>query len=107
MSYSISQVGDRATITAPEYVVGANKEKLRQLTLDAMEHDARHFVVDLAPVLYIDSAALGTLVALSQKIHEKKGTIRLVHLSPDLRTLFQLTRLGTCFDDFDGGPSAA
>ena len=55
MSYSISQVGDKATITAPEYVVGANKEKLRQLTLDAMEHDARHFVVDLAPVVTLEA----------------------------------------------------
>jgi len=107
MSFSINQVGDRATITAPQYVVGSNKEKLKELTLDAMEHDARHFVVDLASASYIDSAALGTLVALSKRIHEKSGTIRLVHLSPDLQTLFQLTRLGTYFDDFDGGPSAA
>jgi len=107
MSFSISQVGDRATVTAPQYLVGSNKEKLKQLTLDAMERDAKHFVVDLASASYIDSAALGTLVALSNRIHEKSGTIRLVNLSPDIRSLFHLTRLETCFDDFDGDPSAA
>jgi anti-anti-sigma factor len=107
MTFSISQVGDTATITVQGYIVGSNRERLRELTLDAMEHEARHFVVDLASALYIDSAALGTLVALSKQIHEKSGTIRLVHLSRDLRTLFQLTRLATCFDDSDGGPSAA
>ena len=107
MPFSVTRLDDKVTIRLPEWLITTNKAELRQLALDALENGARRFTVDLSDTTYIDSSGLGTLVAVSKKIHEQRGKIRLVHLSDDVNTLLRLTKLGSCFDDFDGGPSAA
>jgi len=107
MPFSVTRLDDQVTIRLPEWLITANKGELRQLALDALEDGARRFTVDLSDTIYIDSSGLGTLVGLSKKIHDQRGDIRLIHLSDDVSTLFRLTRLGSYFDDFDGGPSAA
>jgi anti-sigma B factor antagonist len=107
MPFSITRLDDKVTIRLPEWLITVNKGELRQLALDALEHGARRFTVDLSDTVYIDSSGLGTLVAVSKKIREERGDIRLVHLSHDMATLFRLTRLDSYFDGFDGGPSAA
>lgn len=107
MPFSITRLDDTVTIRLPEWLVTANKGELRQLALEALEDGARRFTVDLSDTIYIDSSGLGTLVGISKQVHEQRGHIRLVHLSEDVNTLFRLTRLGSYFDGFDGGPSAA
>jgi anti-sigma B factor antagonist len=107
MPFSVTRLDDQVTIRLPEWLITANKGELRQLALDALDDGARRFTVDLSDTIYIDSSGLGTLVGLSKKIHEERGDIQLVHLSDDVSTLFRLTRLGSYFDGFDSGPSAA
>jgi len=107
VNFSITTIRDRATIHVHERIVETNKIELRELALDALDHGAKHFVVDLAQADYIDSSGLGTLVMLTKRIHEGGGDIRLRHVNADLRTLFQLTKLEGFFDGFDGGPPAA
>ena len=107
MPFSVTRLNDTVTIRLPEWLITANKGELRQLALEALERGARRFTMDLSDTTFIDSSGLGTLVAVSNKVHEQSGRIHLVHLSDDVSTLFRLTNLGSCFDDFDGGPSAA
>lgn len=107
MSYSISRIADRATIRVHGRIVASNQAQLRQLVLEALDDEVRHFVVDFDRADYIDSSGLGALVVLSKKIHEQGGDVRLAHLSRDLRTLFRLTELEAYFDGFGDGPPAA
>ena len=107
MPFSVTRLDDKVTIRLPEWLITANRGELRQLALDALEDGARRFTVDLSDTTYIDSSGLGALVAVSKRIHEQRGRIRLLHPSEDVRSLLRLTNLDSCFDDFDGGPTAA
>lgn len=70
------------------------------MVLDAMEQGARTVVVDFADASYIDSSGLGALVSLSRRLRDAGGDLRLVGLSDELRTLFELTRLDALFPLF-------
>jgi len=107
MSFSFSRLDDDVVIRVPEWLIAANNDELRELALAALDDGVRRFTVDLSSTIYIDSSGLGALVGVSKRIHEKRGHIRLVHLSDDISTLFRLTKLDSYFDGLDGGPSAA
>ncbi len=70
------------------------------MVLDAMEQGARTVVVDFTDASYIDSSGLGALVSLSRRLRDAGGDLRLVGLSDELRTLFELTRLDALFPLF-------
>ncbi|MCI0347504.1 MAG: STAS domain-containing protein, partial [Chloroflexi bacterium] len=57
----------------------------------------RKFLIDFAGAAYIDSSGLGALVALSRRVRDAGGELRLSGLNEDLRSLFELTKLDTLF----------
>ena len=57
-------------------------------------------IVDFTDASYIDSSGLGALVSLSRRLRDAGGDLRLVGLSDELRTLFELTRLDALFPLF-------
>ena len=54
--------------------------------------DARHVVLDLCGVQFIDSTGLGALVALRRALGDD-GRLRLVSANPRVRLLLEMTRL--------------
>lgn len=58
-------------------------------------HDDGHdrFVLDIAAVPYVDSAALGVLVDAQRRVKEKNGEIVLVGVTPFVKRAFEITRL--------------
>lgn len=56
------------------------------------------FVVDLADVQYVSSAALSKLLGLRKRVLGVKGRIVLRHVHPDLWEVFRVTRLDTYFE---------
>jgi anti-sigma B factor antagonist len=79
-----------------QLIVG-NRQELKQKVLDALDGNARKFVIDFSRTGYIDSSGLGVLVSLSKKIREQGGELRLAGLNEDIQTLFELTKLDTLF----------
>jgi anti-sigma B factor antagonist len=79
-----------------QLIVG-NRHELKQKILEAVESGERKLLVDFSSTGYIDSSGLGVLVSLAKKLREEGGEMRLASLNPDLRTLFELTKLDTLF----------
>ena len=79
-------------------LVAYNRNHLKQKVLDAIaERTHVRVSIDLAQCGYIDASALGVLVSLTKKVRESQGELVLQHVSPELRVLFELTRLDTLF----------
>src|SRR5258708_6451940 len=58
----------------------------------------KRIVLNLRDVNYIDSAGLGTLVALHTTAHTAGGSIKLANLTKRVGDLLQVTKLLTVFD---------
>lgn len=88
-----------------QLIVG-NRQELKQLVQEAVDHGEKKFLVDFAKAGYIDSSGLGALVSISKKVREQGGELRLSGLNEDLRSLFELTKLDTLFSISDSTKQA-
>ena len=79
-----------------QLIVG-NRQELKTVIQEAVDHSERKFLIDFSRTGYIDSSGLGALVSISKKIREHGGELRLCGLNEDLRSLFELTKLDTLF----------
>ena len=100
MSFSLEHSNDVPIVTVQGQLVVTNRQEFKQMVLDAMEQGARTVIVDFTDASYIDSSGLGALVSLSRRLRDAGGDLRLVGLSDELRTLFELTRLDALFPLF-------
>jgi len=97
MSVRRTQEGDTVVLGVEGQLIAGNRQQLREAVTAEIDRGARKFVIDFADTGYVDSAGLGALVSLSKRIREAEGSLRLINLNEDLRTLFELTRLDTLF----------
>lgn len=90
------------TITAPNQIVVRNRLDVKQQIVDAVKVDPWVRVeVDLGTCAYIDSSGLAVLVTASR--YQTRNThhglpLVLSNLTPDIATLFELTKLADLFD---------
>jgi anti-sigma B factor antagonist len=61
--------------------------EVRQL----VEGGALKLVIDLAPVTYIDSAAIGCLMDIYRLLNDRGGALRLAGLQPRVETMISMT----------------
>ncbi len=97
MSFSITKHGDTVSILIEGHLVVGNRQALKQLVFDQLTAGERHFRIDFSRTRYVDSSGLGVLLAVTRRVSEEGGTVRLANLSADLRTLFELTKLDALF----------
>lgn len=60
--------------------------------------------LDLAPVAFLGSMALGRFVSLSHDVRAAGGSLTLVNLAPHLRQVFEVCRLSGLLDTDPTGP---
>jgi anti-sigma B factor antagonist len=84
--------GDLDVYTAPQ---------LRE-TLEGLDLTGKTVVLDMARVHFIDSTALGVLVAALQQSRAVDGDLLLVFDDPYLRKIFRITGFDTLFSIFPG-----
>lgn len=58
----------------------------------------RHIVIDLSSAFFVDSAALGVLVAAAKRQRPRGGQLRIVTPTPHVRKLFELTLIDRLFE---------
>ena len=64
-------------------------------------------ILDLGAVEFMDSSALGALLTVTRAVESSGGALRLVSLTPPVRTLFELVRLHRVFDIMNDRTEAA
>ena len=67
---------------------------------------AKGIIIDLASTTFIDSAGLGALVSLLKNCHQRGLRLYLAGLTPQVRQIFELTRLYRLFDIFETAAQA-
>jgi len=90
----IIDLSGRLTIGEPVLLL---RETLRVQVNDG----ARHFILNLGEVSYIDSSGLGELVSAYTTVRNKQGDVKLLNLTSKAKDLLQMTKLLTVFDTYD------
>jgi anti-sigma B factor antagonist len=79
---------------------------LKEAIVALLGQGRRKLVLDVGQVGYVDSAGLGQLVQLHTTAARHDGTLKLLRVTPRLRTLLKATRLLGVFETFDGEAEA-
>ena len=66
----------------------------------------KNFVVNMDGVDLINSSGLGILISNLTNVKNNGGDLRLSHLSPKIRQIFQITKLSTVFKQYDTAEDA-
>jgi anti-sigma B factor antagonist len=96
-SYELQVAGDETVIKCHGRIVAGTADELKQL-VKPMIPKCRRIVLDLSDVNFVDSSGLGTLVGLKVSAASAAYcSLEFVNLSPRVKELFQLTKLGQLF----------
>jgi anti-sigma B factor antagonist len=66
-----------------------------------MEMGNLRIVLDMAQVNFVDSSGMGTLIGTLRGIVKEGGEMRIAGLTPEVHTIFELTRLHRIFDIYE------
>ncbi len=81
--------------------------ELRDLMLKEIEDGIIRIVVDLGKATYIDSTGLGILISGLRKVGKEEGDLKILGpLAPQVKRIFELTRLDKVFDFYDNEQEA-
>jgi len=87
-------------VRVAERLDSANVEEFKQQAQAGLA-SAAGLVVDFSATRFIDSVGLGALVSLLKSCSQRRVPIALAALSPQVRQIFELTRLYRLFDIYD------
>jgi len=76
-------------------------EDFKRTLVRDIESGKKRIVVDLADCEFIDSTFLGALVVSLKKITALGGDLKLVGFQPNVRSMFELTRMYRVFESFE------
>jgi len=89
-------------ILAPEVDITVSEE-FKEGVIDLLErHGGRDLILDLAKVSFMDSKAIGAMVAIRKAVNRNGGRMGLCELHPHVRKIVHVVTLGAIFDLFDG-----
>lgn len=95
-------------IAAPRMLTIKNTAALRNHLLDRIEEGARDFVIGLEGTTYVDSSGLALFADLQRVLVREMGMrLRISGASPELRLLFEATRLAAVLEMVDTDDYAA
>ncbi len=83
-----------------------NSGELKNQMLNLFEEGKNHIVIDLQDVRFVDSSGLGALVSGFKNASARNGNLKLCGLQPQVKSMFELTRLHRVFEIFPGTDEA-
>lgn len=82
------------------YVGGEETDELRDSIKKLSDQGNLKLVIDLGEVSYLNSSALGVLIAAHANYAKRGGKIKLCQLNKNLENLFVITKLSLIFDSY-------
>ena len=102
MKSNIRDLGNiRVIELSGKITIGTGDVKIRELVNQALEDGKKEILFDLGDVKAIDSSGIGEMVACYTTVTKRGGHLKLMHLSPKINDILQVTQLITVFDVFD------
>ena len=77
-----------------------NSGDLKAVMLKFYEEGNKNILIDLKDVRFIDSSGLGALVSGFKNAISHQGSLKLASLQPQVKSMFELTRLHRVFEIF-------
>jgi anti-sigma B factor antagonist len=101
MQLNMSEQNDIVQISVQEERMDAhNSGDLKEQMLQLFDEGKCNLVIDLSAVRFIDSSGLGALVSGFKNASAREGSLKLCCLQPQVRSMFELTRLHRVFEIF-------
>ncbi|MDA3902747.1 MAG: STAS domain-containing protein [Desulfuromusa sp.] len=101
MQLNMTEQGDIVKISIEEERMDAhNSGDLKEQMLQLFDEGKCNLVIDLTAVRFIDSSGLGSLVSGFKNASAREGSLKLCCLQPQVRSMFELTRLHRVFEIF-------
>jgi anti-sigma B factor antagonist len=97
---------DSAVLSLQGEVDVSNSELVRNEANSLLADDIKRLVVDLSATEYLDSAGLGVLVGLLKRVSESDLTLIIAGARPQVRRVFEITKLNRVFTMRDDVVSA-
>lgn len=83
-----------------------NSGELKAEMLKLFDEGKNNIVIDLKDVRFVDSSGLGSLVSGFKNASARNGSLKLCGLQPQVKSMFELTRLHRVFEIFPGTEEA-
>jgi len=99
MQLNITEQGNLVRINIEEERMDAhNSGELKEQMLQLFDEGKCNLIIDLGAVRFIDSSGLGALVSGFKNASAREGSLKLCSLQPQVRSMFELTRLHRVFE---------
>lgn len=84
-------------------LTAATVDSFREQLLDWQEAEKsiKNYVIDMEKVDFMDSAGLGTLIAMLKRVTERGGDMKIACLQKKPRMVFEITRAYKVFEIYD------
>ena len=103
MQLNMTEKGDIVLIDVQEERMDAhNSSDLKERMLQLFDDEKCNIVIDMAAVRFVDSSGLGALVSGFKNASARNGNLKLCGLQPQVKSMFELTRLHRVFEIFPG-----
>lgn len=101
MQLKMTEKDEAVILTVEEERMDAhNSGNLKEKMLQLFDDGKYQLVIDLSAVRFIDSSGLGALVSGFKNASARDGSLKLCCLQPQVRSMFELTRLHRVFEIF-------
>jgi anti-sigma B factor antagonist len=70
----------------------------KQAVVSLVTNGARHLIIDMNDVTYMDSSGFGTLLGATKRLRPEGGALHLVGARPTVERMLHLTRLDTVIE---------
>ena len=90
--------GETLCISEIKELGTANFDDFRNQARATMTPAQKDIDVDLSQTLFIDSCGLGALISLHKTACGRNGTVRLLHPTPPIQQILELTRMHRIFE---------
>jgi anti-sigma B factor antagonist len=106
LSLSTRAVGDHTVLEVGGEVDVYTAPRLRERLIELVDAGAKHVVVDLSRVEFLDSTGLGVLVGALKRLRAADGSLGLVCAHERLLKIFRITALDRVFSLYDSVEAA-
>ena len=106
MEYQIREEDDLRIISCKGRMDAGTSSKFKEHLKNLIDEGFSRLVIDMEHVDFLDSSGLGTLVACLRRVKEKNGDIKISGLRPEVRSIFDMTRVSRLFDIYPDVTSA-
>jgi anti-sigma B factor antagonist len=102
MEFKFSEIAGIIVLEMRGNIVGGPAAtQLNDAVHKFIKEGKKNFVVDMQGVELINSSGLGILISNLTNVKNNGGDLRLSHLSPKIKQIFQITKLSTVFKQYD------